>query len=441
MKKKIIFFLLILLVNISFLFSGPPEPKGADFYCPHHYVRLNSLMGVPVNCDEFLFIGAAAHPGYLIEQGFQRQSRPGYILSGTIAGYSVYYLLYPFHTKIQLLANQHLSGQFSPQELQKAILYGSVYAGFIIVNILILFLSMLLFEQCIIMVSGHWKNKPWLLWMCLALLLSNQVSKTFFWTAHQQMFTLLTPLSCLYAGINIFRFETGRRKTLLFSFYGGLLFLVYGNFLLLLPTILFSYFLNRKDQQRLFERSTYLTMITAIILFFLPIALWIFYLRIIGVTFYSHEFSGFRQFVWIKDSLEISTSYFLSVLYNNTIDFLKTSGSLFLTLLFLVLVTLCSARQKKSETITIYASLQRKENKILLFSFISSLLFLWLLGYYADRLTFTLSPLILFMAALSINKEILNIRIQWAIALFILALHLYTIFFTAPYLSEKLFFQ
>jgi hypothetical protein len=441
MKKKIVFFLLILFVNISFLFSGPPDPIGPNSYCPHQYVRLNACMGVPVNCDEFTFIGAAVRPAYLKEQGFQRQSRPGYILLGTITGYTIYYALYPFHTKIQLLANQHLAGQFSPPELQKAILYGSVYAGFIILNIIILFISMLIFEKSIILISGNWKNKPWLLWMCLILLISNQVSKTFFWTAHQQMFTILTPLACLYTGLIIQKNKSGRRKILVLSLYGGLLFLVYGNFLLLLPSIVFSYFLNLKDQKTLLGMSSLITALMAGIIFFLPIALWIIYLKMTGVTFYSHEFSAFRQFVWIKDSLKISFSYFSTILYNNTTDFLKTSGSLFLSLLFLGAVLLCRLEPGKPAGIKIINQKNFAGNKILFFSFLSFIIFLWLIGYYADRLTFTLSPLLLFATVRFINAENLRIRTQWILASIIIALHLYTVLFNAPHLSEKLFFQ
>ncbi|MES1219657.1 MAG: hypothetical protein ABUT20_29425, partial [Bacteroidota bacterium] len=414
---------------------------GPNSYCPHQYVRLNKYMGVPVNCDEFVFIGAAVRPAFLIEQGFQRQNRPGYIILGSVIGYSIYYILTPLHTSIKTFAQKKLSSQFSPKELDKAVLYGSVYSGFIIINIAILFFSMLLFEKSLIMFSSSWKNKEWLLWLCLVMLISNQVTKTFFWTAHQQMFTIFTPIACIYASIIIQRSQSFKKTSLIIAAISGLLLFVYGNFILLLPIIIFNYFICIKNVRKIFTVSSLIsaTLITSI--FLMPTLCWIGYLKSIGISYYNHEIVQFRHFVWMSDSMQISMGHFLNTFYNNTLEFLKTSGCLLLAFLFLIATVLCRLQfrndiNRGKEKIT-----NLKIGYVLFPSFLLFAIFLWLIGSYADRLTFSLAPLILFVGVVNLNKTNLTLKTQYAIALLILMIHIYTVFFNAPHFSEKLFFQ
>ena len=441
MRNKTIFLLIILLVNISFLFSGPPDNKGPESYCPHRYVVLNSFMGVPVNCDEFVFIGAAVQPSYLVQKDFQRQNRPGYIMSGSALGYTIYYMLYPFHESIKSFAFKKLSGQFSYPQLEKAVLYGSVYAGFILINFLILFLTMLLFEKSLVMVSGNWKNQPWLFWMCLVMLISNQVTKTFFWTAHQQMFTLFTPVACLYTGLLVYNQGSAEKPMVIIASVGGLLLLVYGNFLLIMAVILCSYLMKQRTLKKAVTWRRFSTLAQTVLIFLLPTLLWIIYLRVNGIIYYNHEISRFRHFVWIKDSLNISFGFFLNKIYRNVITFLQTSGSLLPTALFLL--TVIVFRQWKFKMVPgirkdLFTTATRN---IIVMSLLLFLAFLWLMGAYADRLTLSLAPLLLFIAMQYINENKLSSKIQWFLGIMILVFHVYTVFFNAPHFSEELFFQ
>ena len=441
MRKKFIFLLIILLVNISFLFSGPPEAKGPESYCPHRYVRLNSFMGVPVNCDEFVFIGAAVRPTYLIQPGFQRQNRPGYVLLGTAVGYTIYYVLYPFHESLKSFAYKKLSGQFSYRELEKAVLYGSVYAGYIIINVLILFLTMVLFEKSMYMVSGSWKNQQWLFWLCLVMLISNQVTKTFFWTAHQQMFTLFTPVACLYAGMKVYSHNNARKLLLIMASVTGLLLLVYGNFLLVLPVMLGSYMLKLRTHKKILSSSALSAMCLSILIFFLPTLLWISYLRMTGISYYNHEISQFRHFIWLADSWNISFDYFLKKIYANTITFVQTSGSLLPGTLFLMTAILCRSINSIKRPAMRKDIFSPDNRNILLLAFLLFAVFLWLMGAYADRLTLSFAPFLIFIAVQYVNADKLSIKIQWILGVVILSMHLYMIFFNAPHLSDELFFQ
>ena len=441
MKKKAAFLLLIFFVAFSFLFSGPPDAKGPNSYCPHQYVRLNSFMGVPVNCDEFAFMGAAAHPSYLLQQNFQRQNRPLYVVFGTVAGYSIYYLLYPFHHQIQSLIDKKLSGQFSNEEKQKAILYGSIYVAYIILNVLILFFSILLFEKSIKMVTGSWKNNKWSFYAFILMLVSNQVTKSFFWTVHQQMFTIFTPVACIYTGFFIQKKKPGTRFLLFISLMPGLLLLVYGNFLLILPVILFSYFLNlRKEGQfSIFSFLKNTILITTI--FVSPTLLWIMLLKLNGTPYYNHEVSTFRHFVWMADSMKVSFGYFFSSFYERMIDFLKTFGSLLWSSLLLITIVLARNTFIQNDVNKKTDRIEIKTTPLIIFLFLLFGAFLLLIGSYADRMTFSLAPILLFAAVLFANKRNLNPGIQKGLIALILLIHFYTIFFNAPHFSEIFFYQ
>jgi hypothetical protein len=441
MKRKIIFLLLIFLVAFSFLFSGPPDEKGPNSYCPHQYVRLNALMGVPVNCDEFAFMGAAAHPGYLLQQNFQRQNRPLYVVFGTMTGYSIYYLLYPFHHTIQSLVDKKLSGQFSNEEKQKAILYGSIYIAYIILNFVILFFSILLFEKSIKMISGNWKNSKWLLYAFVIMLISNQVTKSFFWTVHQQMFTIFTPVACIYTGFFIQKNKTGIKSLSLLSLIPGLLLLVYGNFILLLPVILFAYFLNVRKEDNfsifLFLKNTIL--ITAI--FASPTLLWIALLKLNGTPYYNHEVSTFRHFVWITDSVNISAGHFFSAFYERMIDFFKTWGCMLWSSLLLTTIVVLRGTIPKNSVNEREQPIEINAMTLLIFLFLLFGAFLLLIGSYADRMTFSLAPILVFAASLLANKKSVSTKLQTGLIILIILIHFYTVFFNAPHFSEAFFYQ
>lgn len=440
MKKKVAFLLLIFFAAFSFLFSGTPDKKGPNSYCPHQYVRLNAYMGVPVNCDEFAFMGAAAHPGYLLQQDFQRQNRPLYVVFGTVAGYLIYYSLHPFHHQIQSLIEKKFSGQFSSQETQKAILYGSIYMAYIILNILILFFSIVLFEKSINMASGNWKNSQWLLYAVILMLISNQVTKSFFWTVHQQMFTIFTPVACIYTGLFIQKNKPGIKSLSILSLIPGLLLLVYGNFLLLLPVILFSYFLNCRKEGYFPLFSFLKNVMLFTIIFTSPTLLWIAFLKLNGISYYNHEISKFRHFVWMTDSINISVNHFFSAFGERTIDFVKTLGCLLWSSLLLsaILLIPTTFKYRMSEKRYAFAT---ETTAMIIFLILLFSGFLLLMGSYADRMTFSLAPLLIFSAALLLNKEKLSKGVQRGFITLILLIHFYTVFFNAPHFSETFFYQ
>ncbi|HYM93210.1 MAG TPA: hypothetical protein VET23_03670, partial [Chitinophagaceae bacterium] len=284
-----------------------------------------------------------------------------------------------------------------------------------------------------------WKNNNWLRLGFLFMLASNYITKTFFWVAHQQMFAVLTPLLCVYIGIIIIQNNLSYKKTLFLTLGSGVLLLFYGNFLLLLPVILFSYLFKRKKQSNQPVFFSFFQALSVICCFFLPTFLWMIYLKIIGVNYYSAEISSYRQFIWIIDSIKISPVHFINAFYLNTLKFLKTSGSLYSSVIILmsILINKIFFRQTdENNSKTIFPDFD-----LLKFTLFIFILFFWLLGYYADRLTFSINPLLLIFTALMVNKEKISSPLAYFLIALFLGFYVYIFYFPAPHFSEYLFFS
>src|SRR5688500_16110334 len=159
MKKAAIYFFIVLSANLSFLLAPPPGIyKGPNADCSIRYVQLNKYLGFQSNCDALAFIGLAIDPSYLLEDQNIRQSRPLFILLGTITGYPVYFLSKPFHPVFKSSLYPKVSGALPGLRSERVPLYISVYLGYIFINIIILVLTLLLFDNIVQRLTGNWKN-------------------------------------------------------------------------------------------------------------------------------------------------------------------------------------------------------------------------------------------------------------------------------------------
>ncbi len=344
--KKRSYLIVIALVGISFLFSENPYSKYGGPTCKTNYMQLNKYMGFTINCDAFAFIGAAIDPSYLTTQNYIRQSRPFYILAGTLTGYSIYYLSYPFHSYIDKYTKKKFSKEYQNiQSQKKSTLYACVYVGYVLLNFFIAFLSLWLFAKIVNYISGSWKNNPLLFIGLCILLLSNQLTQNFIWTPHQQLFNLLTPLLCIYLVLQIVNDKKKPSEILWIVGLTSLLPLFYGNFLLVLPIILIAFFGQAKDKLPLPKIFGWSLLYTT--LFFTPLLLWMLFLSLKGISFYSDEVTAHRQFIWLIDAVKNQKTSFIHKVTINTGKLLQTTGALLFPLLFLLTTYLPISKQKK----------------------------------------------------------------------------------------------
>ena len=443
MKKILKYLAIILIANLSFLFSPPPSEEALTKGY-HTYFPLNSYMGITFNGDSYIFVDGAIHPSDLMNQNSFRQARAFYVMAGAALGNSIYYLTTPLHPAIHRYLKERNIFQpgYRLSHAEESTKYFLFYIGYIVLNFIILLFALLLFEKIINALSGNWKNGRWLFAALLFMLASNQETRLFFWTPHQQLLNILTPLLCIHTGMLILSRRINFRKIWMMALVAGLLLLTYGNMLLILPVFLCSYlYIEKKQQSRLAIASLLrATMIT--IVFFLPMIIWIVWLKSAGVTFYNPELEKYREFVWITDALKSSEGSIFRVFLSHCYHYLLTFGSLIIPLLFLFIAYLIY-KQKAEPSPSLrnrLNALMPYTGRLLQFVLIETLIFFWLIGYYADRLTFSVVPVLFCYAALILNLQKLDKKTIYGLILLIILYHFYNVFATPLHFSNPHFY-
>ena len=413
---------LILILNISLLFSPPPVAGTTD---PNgRYVSLNRYTGFFLNPDSYGFIFPAISPRQLMQPLAQRQNRPLYILAGSAVGYSITVLTWPVHKYLQHFYGKFWRGTYPPDRI---LLTGNFYLGYFILNILVLWLALYLFERIFYHIIKPSQFSDYAMYLLMVFIASNPTTKAFFWTVHQQMFNLLTPLLCVYILSRSYQLE----KPLSFSqmafvfLLGGFLLLVYGNFILLLPVLVFFYISHEKKFSITMNRIAGLLLCLAlIILFFIPTISWIWILKQHGVIYFNTEIRDYHQLIWIPESLQQSLKIFTQKLLLNTGYFFQTMHQLLILLIFSVVI-LYSEKIKDS---------LRSEMMIrVLFVFFCFLLFYWILGYYRERLTNTLIPVIICLWLVALGQKITEKKMIFKLGSLALIWHFYVLTSYGPF--------
>ncbi len=431
MKKFLIYFVIVLLTSVSFLFAPKPtENKGPDSQCPVNYIQLNKYMGFSMNCDAIEYMGGSVSPDYLFKKNYSRQSRPLYLLTGSFIGYSIYSLSSPFHNAINEIAGSWFENKIPEKEVS---LYLSHYAALILINFFVLIFSLLLFEKIITHFTGDWKNGAWIRYSLMLLLISNHITKTFFWTPHQQMFNTLLPLLSIWLFLKYISITKSNPKQLAYSFLSGTLLLFYGSFLLLLPIILFTVVYNNKNIEKQILIKRFQNAFLNTFLFILPLLIWIFILKINRIEFYSHETAFFREFIWVIDALTDANRNLLNELESNFSVYIKTTGILIFPIVFLIISFFISNKGKKYSGHYTYTN-------IFFFNIILLFLFFYFLGYYSDRLTYSLCPLFIAYAAILLNRQPLKKLKRISIIAIIFAWHLFILLNEMPHFSDRFYF-
>jgi len=438
MKKVSLYLAIIFITCGSFLFSPCWDAYTIEGK-PSSCFALNNQMRVVICADTYNFIWLASEPSQLLQKNTYRQSRPLYVMTGRFVGLAVYYLSYPFHSNIENFLKKKTS--FLPEyyefETKSGIYFFCFYVGFLIINVIILLTCLLLFEKIVSALTGEWKNGTLLFSLILAVLLSHPVTKVFFWSVHQQLFNILTPLLSLYIGIVILKKRPALKKLFLISIGLGLLLLFYGNFLLPLPVLVGSYLYSEKKNGTNRGYITLLNSFLFIFLFFLPAMIWILYLKSINITIYNPELVEYRQFIWIVDKLKEHS--FLYFLWGNTIAFIYTSGTLLIPAALLLIFLLWKKISKQDKVYTDNSEKAARWPALVFLVLIETVIFFWLLGYYADRLTSSLAPLLIIIFALMMNRKKLSKPAMAFFTIVLFGFFWYNIFVEPIYFSKYLF--
>ncbi|NVO85630.1 hypothetical protein [Hymenobacter terrestris] len=375
--------LLLLVATASFWFS--PAPLTEDEYCGT-YLHLSSFAGFMANCDGFEYMESARYPARLLEPQAVRQSRPLYVLLGTAVGYPVTWVMQGLQAGGLLPAAvvAKLPAKYQP-------LLG-FYIGYVLLNFGLLLGALLLFRHLYYRLTDG-RGQPLVLAALLVFLISNQVTKAFFWTVHQQMFTFLVPLALLWLALQLRQQPRWRAALLGLALLGGLLALAYGSFVLVLPVLIYGLWLLRR-QKPLLTLTARALLLTS--LFVLPTLLWILLLQLRGVAYYNHEAEAYHQLVWLQGLWLQPLPDFLVLTGANLAQFGTTLPAIapFLVAALAAGWWLYGGAPGRPTGLTELIGLLA-----LLTGFLAGL------GYYKERLTFMLVPLLLLVAALALARR------------------------------------
>ncbi|WP_019946225.1 hypothetical protein [Hymenobacter aerophilus] len=315
-----------------------------------------------------------------------RQSRPLYVLLGTAVGY-------PISGAVQgLRAGGVLPAAVVAKLPAKYQPLLGFYIGYVLLNFGLLLRALLLFRHLYYRLTAG-QGPPLVLAALLVFLVSNQVTKAFFWTVHQQMLTLLVPLLLLWLVLQLR--EQPRWRALLpgLALLGGLLALAYGSFVLMLPVLLYGLWLARRGQgfAGLAARALWL-----IGLFALPTLLWMGLLKLHGVAYYNHETEAYQQLVWLRGLWQQPLPGFLAFVGSNLTRF----GATLPAIAPFLAAALAAAWWIRRTGAAWPAGLAELLGLVALLTG-----FLAALGYYQERLTFTLVPLLLLVVGLALVRR------------------------------------
>lgn len=352
-----------------------PAPQGQpDVEYWGHYARVAPGLGFVVNHDSYGYLDVAQEPSRLLRPQEVRQSRPLYALLGAAVGY-------PLTAALAGAGRLGLAPRWPPAELR---FYG-FYSGYVLLNGLTLLASLLLLRRLFVRFTAG-QGRAWQFYALAWVLVANPITKAFFWTAHQQILAFLVPLFCLWLALTLGPQVRRGWGLAGLAFALGWLPLVYGSFVLAWPALAYG------TWHAAARRPVGLAgqLLLSAVLFALPTLLWIALLRAVGTTYYNHEAVRYHQLVWLLEAAtQPGLARAITEKLGSYLASLHLLGGWLLGAVGLLLATWYRCRRSPSPLLPV------PEAAALGWVVGCFVLFFALLGYYPERLAYTLLPLIL----------------------------------------------
>jgi hypothetical protein len=374
--RLLVYLLMTVTVPHLFLFSPRPSDELANATFCGHNVHVTRQLAFGFSCDSFEFLRLADSPSLLLEFHNVRQSRPvGIVLAAALSRVT---------GPLQKWLNWY------PYAFRH-----DAFLAYLLLSFAVVFLSLVFFDW--ITVQSRSQVPPCAL--CLAvgsMLVVNDVVKVFIWTPHVQIFNILVPLFCIAVCMAIIeRPQRTLRQVFGVSLGLGVLALAYFSFAIVVPAGVIAFFVGERLAARQVSVRYFLSRLAMLVLgFCCPIVLWgLFVYWKTGRVPYSHEVTQYRQFVWMVDAMRDGAG----VLVRRLASFVSTYAQSLrrvalvpvLILLALVLARFFSWKGRGDPFIS------SSWNSLMIASGITAvavLLFFGLLGFYADRLTWSIVP-------------------------------------------------
>ena len=342
-------------------------------------VSVNNYLSLILNCDSAVFMKDAQDPIRLFNSSSVYQDRPLPTLIVSTLSKIWHYFAFPDYYR-NVVGNSGISYNYS------LVTYGC----FILINAIVLSIACWLGLN--LTSKFFTKNKidlafyPVVACLIVSVISMNEITKTFFWTPHSQMFNLLLPIYLFY--LLQFRNISVSSKFYIYNCFAlYILLFSYAFFILLvLPLIIIRW--------KSFKLRASIILFVTMVYFSYPV-----FMELLGGEYYSLGFEKYRLFLWFFDALSGDTG--APLIKDNFYEFIKTFPVLPICLISLILL---------------YILLQNKKIIILIFKLVNVefllffiyLSFLSVYGYYARRLTYSL---IIFLILILVKIVMYNFRI------------------------------
>ncbi|WP_117209074.1 hypothetical protein [Allorhizocola rhizosphaerae] len=371
-------------------------------------IRINAVLAYPLNCDSGLFMELAHNPGDILEPNSVRQSRPGYVALGAAAT-----------AVIGPIAEWAGLNDLYAQD-------DTAFIPLVLINFVIGALALALFVWLMLRLGAP----PGVTLPLAAIFAINDVTKAYYWSPHQQMFSLLVPIGTILVCRWLLLRRPSWRQVGVLALGLGLIALVYGSVLITVAAaglvLLWSAWTNRRqhDGERAANRTRATATVIGKVLLLgaiaaVPTAAWMAICRAVTGTYYNHEVVVYRQFVWIPESAREGWAVLREKVANasamTAIQMIEVTWLLSAVLVILAIAAVLARVGLGPVT---------AEHRAVLIGTaltgVLTLIFLWGMGLWAYRLTFHIVPVFLVAIGwVSTRLSVLSARAALATQIFL----------------------
>jgi hypothetical protein len=378
-----------------FLVSPKPKPVMQKYWMLTP-VEVYGPVHVMKNIDSWEFEHDAAQPGELFTVEHRHwQSRPLAIWLG-------WFLALPFRAA-GMPSKQIMTAEEGRTLIEKPPFpgvynsYSPEYAAFIVLNWILLVASALLVKP---LVRGKSFLEPRVILM-LSMVVVNGVTKAFFWTPHVQIFSVLMPMVSLTLLRPLFpRVSTIKtREVAVGGAIIGVMSLAYGAFAVTVAAAGLCILLGdgitalRND----FRRKA--TLVLSLIASFLaPFLVWVAVLIVKTGTFYSPETQRYHEFVWIYEQLPNGLVAYALLAAKHLSSYVGFAvHAVTIPMMLIAALLLVFYRETTSGRLV---SGNMDTRRAVMFYAIANATFYASMGFYAERLAWTIVPAVLVILGL-----------------------------------------
>ena len=398
-------------------------------------VEVRGPVHVMKNIDSWEFEHGARHPGDLFTVAHRHwQSRPLSIWLG-------WFLAQPFRAA-GMPSKQIMTAEEGRALIEKPPFpgvynsYSPEYAAFILLNWILLVVSVLLLKP---LVRGKSFLEPRVI-LPLSMLLVNGVTKAFFWTPHVQIFSVLMPMVSLTLLRPLLpRVGTIRRRHIaMIGVIVGVLSLAYGAFAVTAGALTLCILLGGEAKALFagFRRKAILAF-CLVASFFAPFLIWVSVVIAKTGAFYSPETQRYHEFVWIYEQLPKGLVVYSLLVAKNVSSYVGFAvHAVTIPMLLIAGLLLVFYRETTSGRL-VRANVDTR--LAVVFYAIANTTFYASMGFYAERLAWTLVPAVLVILGLQagiVDSELTGLRqrlFRVGTAVVAIGYALHTVFERGPY--------